>query len=424
MYKAKHYSFDAGGKNKNQARINCLLLLYFFKIKGLFAMRVLVISHTYIAPINRKKWQALASLFSDVDLRIVFPSSWPSTIFNHKAEADLSPYNSDRCTFLSLDVFKAGNEVLYSYTPIKLFRLIKDFKPDIIHVEQGDNALSYFQAILFSKILGINSKFIFFTWVNWRHKFSFKYRLFWTWIEKFNLKKSDAAMVGNADAQIILREKNFIKSVLVLPQLGVDLQIFRPVKKESRSGIKIGFAGRLVEEKGVFLLLQAFAELSNKYNNLKLSYLGSGPCQAQLARQIIDLNLEDKIAIIAPIPHEQVAVFMQSLDIFVLPSFDMVQWREQFGHVLIEAMACKVAVLGSDAAEIPNIIAGVGQIFKQKDYLSLRNALEKLIIDESYRNNLAELGYQKVIKNYSCAAIAEQTYNFWSSILKKENCCE
>ncbi|KKQ32822.1 MAG: Glycosyl transferase, group 1 [candidate division TM6 bacterium GW2011_GWF2_37_49] len=387
-------------------------------------MRVLVISHTYIAPINRKKWQSLSFLFPEVDLRIIFPNYWPTTIFKHKAEDDLSAYNSDSCTFLSLDTFKAGNEVLYCYTPIKLFSIIKNFKPDIIHVEQGDNALSYFQAILFTKILGINSKFIFFTWVNWHHKFSLKYRFFWKWIEKFNLKKSDAAIVGNADALAILHGKKFFRPTIILPQLGVDLQIFRPVKKECSSSIKIGFAGRLVEEKGIFLLLRAFAELSNKYKNLKLSYLGSGPSKTQLLQRIIDLNVKDNVEIIAPVPHEQVAIFMQSLDIFILPSFDLTQWREQFGHVLIEAMACKVAVVGSDAAEIPNIIACVGQIFKQKNYLSLRDAIEKLIIDESYRNNLAELGYQKVIKNYSCAAIAEQTYKFWSSVLKKENCCE
>lgn len=387
-------------------------------------MRVLVISHTYIAPINRKKWQTLASLFSDVSIKIVFPNVWPTTIFNHKAESDLSSYNFDNCTFLSLDVFKAGNEVLYGYFPKKLIKLIKEFQPDLIQVEQGDNALSYFQTILFSKILGLKSKFIFFTWVNWRHSFSLKYRLFWKWIEKFNLNWSDAAVVGNRQASIILQEKKFMKPVFVLPQLGVDLHLFRPLKKENSSIIKIGFVGRLVEEKGIFLLLHAFTQLLHEYKNLKLSYLGCGPCHALLVQQINKLKIYDNVEIIAPVPHEQVANFMQGLDIFVLPSFDVDQWKEQFGHVLIEAMACKIAVVGSDAGDIPNVIAGVGQIFKQKNIESLRQSLKKLVQDEQYRNDIAMLGYQKVIKNYSCAAIAEQTYNFWSSIVKKENCCE
>lgn len=395
-------------------------IVIFFKNKRIFVMRVLVIGHTYIAPINRKKWQVLSHLFSDVHLRIIFPSIWPTTIFQHKAEPSLKKYNSNKCTFLSLNIFKAGNEVLYSYLPIKLFRIIKEFKPDIIHVEQGDNALSYFQAIIFSKILGIKPKFVFFTWVNWQHKFSVKYRIFWRWIENFNLKKSDAAIVGNADAKSILEKKNFTRPALVLPQLGVDLQIFKPAKKENLSSIKIGFVGRMVEEKGIFLLLQAFAQLSHKHNNLKLSYLGNGPCREQLLRQIINLGIENTVEIIEPVPHEQVAAFMQSLDIFVLPSFDLAGWREQFGHVLIEAMACKVAVVGSDAAEIPNIIAGIGQIFKQKDIVSLKNALEELIINDAYRDKLANFGYQKAIKFYSCAAIAEQTYNFWHSIKKGE----
>jgi len=387
-------------------------------------MRVLIVSHTYISPINRRKWQVLASLFSEVNITVIFPLVWPTTIFNHKAEADLTQFNSVNCNFIALKVFKAGNEVLYSYHPAKLLNLIKKTRPDIIHVEQGDNALSYFQIILFSKILRLKSRFIFFTWVNWRHKFSLKYRIFWKRIEIFNLKKSDAAIAGNSTAKEILFEKGFTKPVITLPQLGVDTQIFQPAQKEKCDIIRIGFAGRLVEEKGIFLLLQAFTALSKKYPNLGLSYLGVGPCGQELDYQIKKNNLLDKIEVIMPVPHELVAKFMQSLDIFVLPSFDTPVWREQFGHVLIEAMACKVAVIGSDAGEISNVLSDAGLIFKQNDVLALRSVLELLVKDEMLRANIAKMGYEKTLRQYSCEAIAKQTHNFWNSILKKGECCE
>lgn len=382
-------------------------------------MRVLVISHTYISPINRKKWQVLASLFSDINITVIFPSIWPTTIFNHKAEADLSEYNLPNCKFIILDIYKAGNEVLYSYKSSQLFKLIKKLNPDIIHVEQGDNALSYFQTIIFSKILRLKSKFVFFTWVNWHHKFSLKYRIFWKRIENFNLKKSDAAIAGNGQALDILAEKGFTKPVLVLPQLGVDTQIFKPATMTDPNSIKIGFVGRLVQEKGIFLLLQAFSILAADYTNLKLSFLGCGPCKEKLAQQINKFNLEDRVEIIAPVLHEQVAKFIQTLDIFVLPSIDIPEWHEQFGHVLIEAMACKVAVAGSNAGEIPNVLAGAGEVFKQNDVNALLHALKKLITDNIYRMELAEFGYKKVMRDYSCEAIAEKTHNFWTYICKK-----
>lgn len=379
-------------------------------------MKVLVVSHTYISPINRKKWQILASLFSDIDITVVFPTIWPTTIFNHKAEPDLSAFNLVNCKFVALDTFKAGNEVLYSYRPVKLLNLIKKISPDIIHVEQGDSALSYFQAILFSKILKLRSKFIFFTWINWRHKFSLKYRIFWKFIENFNLKKSSAAITGNNAAKNILIEKGFKSEILTLPQLGVDTDLFSPNQKNT-SIIKIGFAGRFVEEKGIFLLLQAFMALSKKYHNLKLSYLGTGPCLEKLNYEIKNNNLFDKVEVILPVPHEQVAKFMQNLDIFVLPSLDTPIWREQFGHVLIEAMACKIAVVGSDAGAIPDVLEGAGLVFGQNDVLALQNIIELLVKDENLRLNIANNGYKKVLQYYSSEAIAKQTYKLWKSIL-------
>lgn len=380
------------------------------------AMRVLVVSHTYISPINRKKWQVLASIFSKTNITVVFPQTWPTTIFNHIAESDLSKFALSNCKFVALKAFKTGNEVLYHFDSLPLLRLIKDFKPDIVHVEQGDNSLSYFQTILFSKMLRLKSKFVFFTWVNWQHRFSLKYRIFWTRIENFNLKKSDAAVVGNNAAQEILLKKGFEKPILVLPQLGIDTQTFQPAKKCNQT-IKIGFAGRLVKEKGIFLLLDAFIALSNKYSNLKMSYLGSGPCLQELTSQIKNNNVSDKVEILQPVPHEQVANFMHSLDIFVLPSFDTCNWREQFGHVLIEAMACNVAVVGSDAGAIPEVLADAGLVFKQNDVLSLQNTMDLLINNKSQRLEIASRGYKRALKVYSLEAVAKQTYEFWKSIL-------
>ena len=283
--------------------------------------------------------------------------------------------------------------------------------------------------MLFRSLLRLKSKNIFFTWVNWRQKFSLKYKIFWTWVEKFNLKNSNGAFVGNLDAAKILNDKGFDNKICVLPQLGVDMEIFQPASKfdfvkKQDDGINpestktIGFIARLVEEKGIFTLLDAFANLRKNYLNWRLVYLGNGPCGGELANRVCAKNLATQVFIQKTVPHDQVATFIRGLDIMVLPSFDIDGWREQFGHVLIEAMACKVPIIGSDAGEIPNIISDVGLVFRQKNIQSLQNALNCLIADESLRIDLGNKGYNRAVEQYSHRAIADKTYEFWIDIMK------
>ena len=77
--------------------------------------------------------------------------------------------------------------------------------------------------------------------------------------------------------------------------------------------------------------------------------------------------------------HAEMAHFIQALDVFVLPSRewnrDGLQWREQFGHVLIEAMACGVPVLGSSCGAIPAVLGDPAQIFPEGDVARLTEML-------------------------------------------------
>jgi len=390
-------------------------------------MKVLVISHTYIAPINRKKWEVLGHLYNDVELTVIFPKKWPGKLFTHEADDLSSTYTINRCRFIALDTYNAGNETTYSYHMHQLFFTIKSIRPEIIHVEQGDNALSYFQAIMCAKILRLSTKFLFFTWINWRPQFSLKYRLLWSPITRFNIKNSHGAITGNKHAQALLEEKNIQNKILVLPQLGVDLNLFNNTHdnhtNNSREQKKtILYLGRLVEEKGIFLLLHAFVNLSEKFPNWQLRFIGSGPSEKQLLNDIKKIQkyaCKNRITHEKTIAHESIAQVLKESEILVLPSYDTINWREQFGHVLIEAMSCGVAVVGSDAGEIPNVIADAGLIFEQKNKDSLLAQLQALMQDDELRKAYGKKGRERVEKYYSHEAIAAQTYTYWNYILKQ-----
>jgi glycosyltransferase involved in cell wall biosynthesis len=327
------------------------------------------------------------------------------------------------------------------YHFIKLFKLIKKIKPDILHVEQGDRALSYLESIVCAKLAGVKTKNLFFTWINWTPPKTLSYKMIWCWIEKIIHYFSHGAFVGNNDGKKLLEEKKFNKQVFVLPQLGIDQTIFRPAQKvntlnPTRQKLTVlpqnipnilCFIGRLVEEKGIFLLLDAFNTLKEKYPNWILEFIGTGPCKESLLANISEKNLSNKVFITPPITHHEIAKKLHSVDILILPSYDTPEWREQFGHVLIEAMASRVPVIGSSAGEIPYVIKNTGLIFEQKNINSLIACLNTLMQDESLRKKVGDAGYNRVKEFYTHQAIATQTYLFWSQIQnsgasKKDEC--
>ncbi len=380
-------------------------------------MKVLIISHTYISPINRLKWQELAKHYPTATLKVLIPKRWKTHFFDVESSG-LAHDSLKNCTFESLPTFFSGNELLYFYSPFKFIKLLWAFKPDVIHVEQGLHALSYFQAILLNRILGIGARCSFFTWVNWLPSFNFKTKLLTKIFGWFNAKGSSGAIAGNADAQKILTATRASLPTLVLPQLGIDTKLFKPAHTTKPFDHKkyITYVGRVVEEKGLMTLVHAFAKLANQYMNWHLIIVGSGEFEKQIIDYVISKKLLNRVEFHTPVSHEKIVEFMQMTDIFVLPSLDVNNWREQFGHVLIEAMACRVCVVGSDAGEIPNVVADAGVIFKQGDSQALYEALGTLITRPSLRSSLAQKGLDRVMQEYTHKVIAEKTYNFWQSL--------
>ena len=112
------------------------------------------------------------------------------------------------------------------------------------------------------------------------------------------------------------------------------------------------------------------------------------------------------------------------MDTLVLPSettykfktLTAAGWKEQFGHVLIEAMACKVPVVGSDSGEIPHVIKDAGLVFPEGNVEALRNCLLQLMENNELRESLAGLGYQRAMEQYTNKALAKQLLEFYQEI--------
>lgn len=105
------------------------------------------------------------------------------------------------------------------------------------------------------------------------------------------------------------------------------------------------------------------------------------------------------------------------MNVLVLPSITMRNWKEQFGRVLIAAMACKVSVIGSSSGEIPNTIRDTGLIFKECDVDDLADKLKLLIEHEELCNELGEKGYMRVVQKFSLQKVASQIYEVYKCVM-------
>ena len=131
-------------------------------------------------------------------------------------------------------------------------------------------------------------------------------------------------------------------------------------------------------------------------------------------------DVDQRITWVPAVPHEQVPRIMSHLDVLVLPSRDTSTWSEQFGHVLIEAMAMGIPVVGSDSGAIPDVIGSVDLVFPQGDARALADILERLLQDVPWREQMGDWGRLRVQELYSDEAIAMRLTTCWRQVLQRE----
>jgi L-malate glycosyltransferase len=387
-------------------------------------MKILIASHSYIIELNREKLRELARLEPGIEVTIVVPKKWrPGGVMNQTIETQ--PFEDGNFRVVPLTNYSQNNQGLLSFGP-ELITLLKEFRPDVIQVEQGVKSLAYAQMITLNKLLGLKAKMLFFTW--WNLPYTTKFPL--AQLERYNLNNSSGIVVGNTDGYNVLRDRGYNGPMRIMPQLGVDQQRFQAQAQPelaAQHGIQpedfvIGFVGRFVPEKGLKTLFHAAAKLDNP--NWKMLLLGRGPMQAELQELANELGFADRLIQIASVPHADVYRYINLMSVLLLPSETTDEfktltasgWKEQFGHVLIEAMACRVPVIGSDSGEIPNVIDDAGLVFPEGDVEQLRDRLTQLISNPEFAQSIGQKGYQRAMVKYTNRALAKDLLAFYRSL--------
>ena len=286
-------------------------------------------------------------------------------------------------------------------------------RPEIVHIDEEPYNLATFLATRLA--IKVAARPLFFTWQNLHRRYPPPF----SWLERYVLRHAQHAVAGNAEAADVLRKKRYPGPVSVIPQFGVDPEQFSPQPSRqwavgSGKSFTIGYLGRLVEEKGLLVLLDAVRGLEAHW---RLELYGHGPLLTKLKRQVQTLGLSDRVAFYQTVPSDVVPERLRRLDVLVLPSLTRRNWKELFGRVLIEAMACGVPVVGSTSGEIPNVIGEAGLLFREGDAAELHACLAELMASERRRAELAARGRVRVLERYTHQKIAEATVKVYRGMI-------
>lgn len=182
--------------------------------------------------------------------------------------------------------------------------------------------------------------------------------------------------------------------VAVIP-MGVDLRRFTRDNRDRQWAEQHGlrapvvlFVGRLVEKKGLRVLLQAFATAPLRDTGATLAVLGDGPLRGMAEARVLDLGLAHRIRFLGPLSHDAVAVALASADIYCAPSVSSRDGDEDgMPTVLCEAAASGLPLVGSELAGIPLVVEdGVtGLLVPPDDPSSLASALARLVASPTHR---------------------------------------
>lgn len=365
-------------------------------------MRVLMVSKACLTGIYQRKLEEMGR-HPGLELTVVVPPSWRDAQGELQLEREfVQGYN------LLVDPIVFNGRYHLHYYP-RLGRRIRQIRPDILHIDEEPYNLATWHAWLLARRARIKS--LFFSWQNLARQYPFPF----SWMERAVLHGVDHAIVGSQGAADVWRSKGYQGPMTTIPQFGVDPDIFAPGRRHDKGrGFVVGYAGRLVPEKGVDLLVRAASSLPGPW---QLVVAGDGPERPALIALTKELGVQDQVFFDGQIPSTRVPAFLQQLDVLVLPSRSRPTWTEQFGRVLVEAMACGVPVVGSDSGEIPNVIGSAGLTFPEEDIETLRLQLLRLLQDEDVRAELARLGRERVLQRYTQARIAADTIQVYREMM-------
>jgi phosphatidyl-myo-inositol dimannoside synthase len=174
----------------------------------------------------------------------------------------------------------------------------------------------------------------------------------------------------------------------------------------------VGFLGRFVPAKGLGVLMRALEGVVRPWRAL---FVGGGPMASDLSA--FAALYPGRVRVLTDVAHDDVPGHLNAMDVLCAPSQTTSRWREQFGRMLIEAMACGVPVVASRSGEIPHVVGEAGLLADESDVPRWTEAIERMLGDPSLRLDLSARGLARAHERYAWPGVARAHLAFFEALL-------
>ena len=370
-------------------------------------IRILRIAHASLTPALRERERALAKECADVDLEVLTTSRW------REAGVDVEATNDDLFPVTAARAYLSNHIQLFAYGPRTVMDALRRHRPHLIDLNHEPYSIACAEVLALRDLVSPGTPVVMQIAQNILHRYPPPI----SWLQRRALRRVSAAYACSEEARAVLRAKGFDRTIGIVP-FGVNTEAFVPSTDRTRRDgtLTIGFVGRMLPGKGLGVLADALTQIKNE--DWKLLVVGDGPERKKFEQTLAERQLIHRAEFAGAVPYDQVPGFYRRMDMFVMPTRTTKWIREQFGRVLVEAMASGVPVVGTTCGAIPEVIENAGLIVPEGDPAAMSEALLKLLRDETLRARLAQAGRERVEQHYSWEQVARKTYNLFRQILR------
>ncbi len=328
-------------------------------------MHAIIVSHAAIKAANRRVYRALAE--RDCRVTLVIPDRWKSGLGPLRAEPEAADSTLDVRVRRRIG---AAHSNLY-WLDGSLGTLLAKDEPAAIYVDEDPAGFMAAQAARTPGaglvLLGIQNLYK-------RYPAPFEV------LQSYVFRKAAAAVSVSDQAADTLRRRGYHGPNTLMPFTTGLMPLERSERDAARAafglrGPLVGYVGRLVPEKGVDLFVNALADLPGVFGVIA----GDGPERGALEALAAERGVTDRLRFTGVLTPRDAERVIGALDVLVLPSRTRPNWAEQFGRVLIEAMASNVAVVAADSGAIGEVVGDGGLLVPEDDVPALARAIETAI---------------------------------------------
>jgi glycosyltransferase involved in cell wall biosynthesis len=370
-------------------------------------MRVLRIAHSSLTPALRQRERAFARLYPDVRLEVLTTQRW------REAEMDVEATGDDMFPVRTARTYLSKHIQLFAYDPRPIIKALRQHQPHLIDLGHEPYSVACAEVLTLCSWFAPHVPIVMQTNQNILHNYPPPFN----WLEQRAFRRVAAAYACSETVCEVLRAKGFDKPAPIVT-FGVDTEAFRPPaggRKRSSGPLTIGFVGRMLPGKGLNVLAAALAKMSAEA--WRLLVVGDGPEREGFERRLSESGLRDRAEFTGAINFALVPEYFHQIDLLVIPTETTKRIREQFGRVIVEAMASGVPVIGSTCGAIPEVIGDAGLVFPEGDADALACVLRRSLSDEALRERMSLAGLARV-EQYSWERVAENTYELYQQVLR------